>query len=765
MFDSLSRAQKLIVCAHVVLALLYGAVIPPWEAHDETGHFAYINHIVTQRELPRVRQDSRVFLDQSHQPQLYYLIVSALTFWVDRSDNVEPQINTFAFDGSNRRGARIVLRTTGEAFPWRGTVLALHAARVVSALLSGLMLLLIAKTAALLFAGSPGAANLATTIAAFNPQALFMAGMVNNDVLISLIGSALLLTFASLVSASEPLRHSSLVPRSSLVIGLLLGLGLLAKRTSFGLIGFAVVALLYLAWRQRWTLAQTAGRIALSLGTMLLVASPYFVRNLMLYGQLIADRKNDSPILQPSIGTAGIGLLVASRDGWLPQIFINGFRTFWGTFGWGNLQLPDWAYTAFLVFTVIGIVGFIVAVVRPNKPREILIGLALFFFSMVLLPLFQAIFYQNPQLFVGRYLMPALGAFACMVAAGWERLEIRDWRLGTRFSISNLQSLISFFFALITPFAFITPAYTTPISQSNQPALLTFEDVAQVTSIDSKLVYVQDKEGQRPYADIAVTWRALRRTDAQTENFVFGISVLGHNNEVLGQTSVYPGLGNYPSPNWNVGDVFTDRYFVQIEKPCAVLPTQARVSLGLFTMALVTGPIQNTRTTREVSVTRTLKPLDGEGRETTPILGAFRIEQTPPVWKFWQEPMGITGGIWLRQRELPMQAAPGSTLTVKLAYEPAQANNPPATAFVHLLDAKGERVAQRDQPPQSGFYPTHLWVPGECVRETFMLSIPLTATGTLRAVTGFYGADGIRFTTPITTDNDVVELGLIEIKP
>ena len=275
-------------------------------------------------------------------------------------------------------------------------------------------------------------------------------------------------------------------------------------------------------------------------------------------------------------------------------------------------------------------------------------------------------------------------------------------------------------------------------------------------------MYVQDKEGQRPYADITVTWRALRRTD---ENFVFGISVLGYNNEVLGQTSVYPGLGNYPSTNWHAGDVFTDRYFVQIEKPCAVLPTQARISLGVFTMALVTGSINPTNPTRQISVTRTLNPLDGEGRKTAPILGAFRIEQTPPVWKFWQEPLGITGGIWLRQRQLPARAAPGSTLTITLAYEPAQANNPPATAFVHLLDQNGQRVAQQDQQPQSGFYPTNLWVPGECVREAFTLTVPTTATGTLRVVTGFYGADGIRFTTPITTDNDVIDLGLIEIKP
>ncbi|NJM34461.1 MAG: hypothetical protein HC850_06830 [Rhodomicrobium sp.] len=343
MSDTLARTQKLIVFAHIALALLYGAVIPPWEAHDETGHFAYINHIVMQRELPRVQKESSVFLDQSHQPPLYYLIVSALTFWVDRSDDVQPQINTFAFDGSNRRGARIVLRTPIEGFPWRGTVLALHMARIVSALLSGLMVWLIAKAASMLFADSRSAANLATAIAAFNPQALFMAGMVNNDVLISLIGAAVLFVFLSWVTG-----HWSLAIRHWLVVGVLLGLGLLAKRSTYGLIGFAVVALLYFAWRERWALAQTASHLALVLGTMFLVASPYFVRNVLLYGQLIADRKQENPFTSsPSIGTATEGVVVAWRDGWLPQIFINGFRTFWGTFGWGNVQLPDWAYVGF----------------------------------------------------------------------------------------------------------------------------------------------------------------------------------------------------------------------------------------------------------------------------------------------------------------------------------------------------------------------------------------------------------------------------------
>src|SRR5690242_15017925 len=153
----LARWQRGIVIAHIALAVLFGVIVPPWEAHDETGHYAYVNHLVTARSLPDARSNAKVFLDQSHQPPLYYLLVAGLTFWVDRSDQLVPQPNLFAFDGTNRRGTRILLRQPGEAFPWRGTILALHAARLVSALLSGLMILLIAKTTRRLFAGAPAA--------------------------------------------------------------------------------------------------------------------------------------------------------------------------------------------------------------------------------------------------------------------------------------------------------------------------------------------------------------------------------------------------------------------------------------------------------------------------------------------------------------------------------------------------------------------------------------------------------------------------------
>jgi len=758
----ISRLQWLIIAAHLVLAVLYGAVIPPWEAHDETGHYAFIDQLTTERALPVVRADSTVFLDQSHQPPLYYLVAGALTAWVDRRDHLQPAINLFAFDGSNRHGARIVLRTANEAFPWHGTVLALHAARIVSALLSGVMMCLIAQIATQLFPTSPGTAALATAIAAFNPQVLFMAAMVNNDVMVSLIGAAILLVAVRLIQQPDQSSAGRFV-----LLGILLGLALLSKRTSYGLVLFAALLLIGLAWRNRWTLGHMIGRTLAVVGPAVLISAPYFVRNLTLYGTLIADRKIDNPLFtRPAATLFGEGAAVALRDGWVSQIFINGFRTFWGTFGWGNVPLPGWAYFAFLAITVTGSIGFVAALWRADTPRRfVFIGLVTFFVSLLLPSLYQAVFFQNPQLFVGRYLMPALGAFACIVASGlafWVH-----WRPALSNWLDRGLTAALAVFALVVPLAYLQPAYATRlVNLPPQPALLTFETsarqpVAQVLSADTAFVYLQDREGPRPYAHVRLVWRALQRTQA---NFVFGLSVLGYRNEVLGQTNQYPAGGNYPTTAWNAGDMFEDDYYILIDKPCAELPVQARINVAVFEqVSIADTSLPNPSTV--MPMVRALKAVDAESRDTLPVVTPFRVEQSPPMFKIWVPPVAVMGNIWLRQVSLPTTTTAGSRLTVTLAYEPAQSNNPPAKVFVHLLGPDGQPVAQQDQVPHEGFYPTDQWVAGECVRETIVLDVPATASGTLRAMTGFYTADGTRFKTPDEDDNDLVELGSVQVQP
>ena len=60
------------------------------------------------------------------------------------------------------------------------------------------------------------------------------------------------------------------------------------------------------------------------------------------------------------------------------------------------------------------------------------------------------------------------------------------------------------------------------------------------------------------------------------------------------------------------------------------------------------------------------------------------------------------------------------------------------TVFVHLLDASGNIVAQRDAPPRDGKYPTSIWDVGEIVKDEYDLPIPADARGPFSLAIGMY---------------------------
>ncbi|BCX04427.1 MAG: hypothetical protein KatS3mg053_2365 [Candidatus Roseilinea sp.] len=775
----LTRPQWLIVLAHVALALLYGAINPPWEAHDETGHFAYVNHLVATRSLPDAASADKVLFDQSHQPPLYYLVTSALTFWADRGDDVQPEFNHFALDGTNRRGFRIMLRRPEEAFPWRGTIFALHAARAVSALLTGLAVYLIASSANLIFGVGSAAALISTAIAAFNPQVIFMGAMVNNDAMVAAMGAWVAHCMMRIVhdasrmpcctpfdaqtagrgtqdaeretqnvepGSRRPARNADFV-----LLGLALGLAFLSKNSALALIGFAALALAFLAWRGGWPARVLLRRGALTFGSFAAIALPYLGSNLARYGRLLTDRNPNNPILVAPTSVIGEGVWVSIRDAWLPQLFANTFRTFWGKFGWGNVGLPEWAYLAFAAFTLAGAIGCVVGYRRAGRAlRTALAVLLMLGLSMMALPLYRALFYQDPALLPGRYIMPALTAYACLLGFGWSVL-LRRWTFAARALPYALAGGLAAF-ALIVPFAFIQPRYRPGlIAPRGADALLTFGDLVQLVDASAQTAFLPDREGMRHYARVKLTWRVLRATD---RHHAFGVSVLGRNNDVLGSIAVFPNLGNYPSTNWRAGDTFVDAYDILLEKPCARLPALGKLSVTVF-------PFEPLTESRPVSVTNVLPAMDGEGREIAPIVGRFKIGEAPPFPVFWQPPLARFDGIWLRDVQLPAQVRPGETITVALTYETIQPTDRRGTAFLHLLDADGRLVAQDDHAPLNGEYPTDLWDAGECVHESFRLNIPPDARGTLHVATGFYTADGMRFETG--TPDDVALVGEIRV--
>jgi 4-amino-4-deoxy-L-arabinose transferase-like glycosyltransferase len=81
----------------------------------------------------------------------------------------------------------------------------------------------------------------------------------------------------------------------------------------------------------------------------------------------------------------------------------------------------------------------------------------------------------------------------------------------------------------------------------------------------------------------------------------------------------------------------------------------------------------------------------------------------------------------------------GDVLPLALYWRSVQPLGRDYVVFVHLLDAQGNRVAQRDVAPLEGSYPTSQWQVGELLRDDQDLAIPSTVPpGTYQLAVGMY---------------------------
>lgn len=101
----------------------------------------------------------------------------------------------------------------------------------------------------------------------------------------------------------------------------------------------------------------------------------------------------------------------------------------------------------------------------------------------------------------------------------------------------------------------------------------------------------------------------------------------------------------------------------------------------------------------------------------------------------------------------PAEVAAGATLPLALYWKANQPLPADYTVFVHLVDAQGNKLAQRDTPPLDGARPTTTWQPGELLRDNADLAIPAgVPAGTYTLLVGMYDAQtmaGINDSGPI----------------
>ncbi len=165
-------------------------------------------------------------------------------------------------------------------------------------------------------------------------------------------------------------------PRRAFGLGALLGIAFLTKLQSYAAFGIVFFALAWDTWQARrgtsyLTWRRACGRAGIMFGTAMLIASPWLVRNIAVYGLTdpLGLARHDQVVagqLTTAQYIADHGILA------LAQAFVvTTFHSFWGQFGWMGVVLPQRIYTALAVVSglvALGVVAYIVRALRGSEP-------------------------------------------------------------------------------------------------------------------------------------------------------------------------------------------------------------------------------------------------------------------------------------------------------------------------------------------------------------------------------------------------------------
>jgi len=726
----------------LALGVTYSVVNPLFEAPDEVWHTLYVKHLADGKGLPvHDLISEQPWRQEGSQPPLYYLAAALATAWVDTDDaDAVIRYNPHAAIGlaTAYGNKNVMAHTAWEAFPWRGTVLAAHLARLLSVLMGAGTVLCTYLLALEIFPGRRALAAGAAAINAFNPQFLFISAAINNDVAVTLFSSlALWLLVRTLRRGPSTSSGCHPSPRLLLALGIATGLAALSKLSGLGLLPLVATGLALLAWRRRSPRAFVVWSL-LVFGVALAVAGWWYGRNWLLYRDPLG-----LPVMFAVMGRrahppSGLELVVE---------FVGVWKSFWAVFGWYNVLAEPWVYAVCNGLTLLGIAGLILLVVRrlrgtavPALPELALLGL---WTAIVLGSLVGWSQMRYPQ---GRLLFPAISAISILLFLG-----LAQWipqRFTGRLAFAVGTGLLAL--ALISPFRYIAPAYA-------PPPLLAPEEASSIPRpLDADfggrlrlLGYGLDRDTVRPGETIHLTlyWQALAPMEVDYSVFVH---LVGEDDLIVAQRDSYPGQGNLPTSGWSLGPIVEDVYPISIP-PTALAPQACRLVVGAY----------------DYRTMERLPLLDPEGRPKGDSLTLGWVTLLPVEGAVPNPVHFVLGNrVALIGFDLkPTTVRPGEVIHLTLYWQALAPVEEDYTVFTHLLGERDQIWAQKDSQPQGGESPTSGWEPGQVVEDRYELRVyPEAPPGVYDVEVGMYLAEtGKRL--PLAGGGNRILLGKVRVRP
>ena len=725
-----------ILIAFIILAIIYSIATPPFEAGDESRHYAVVKYMADTGRLiiqnhPDTADLQHHWSHEGNQPPLYYALGVALTFWVDTDDwddtfwyNPHTTIgNPLRADNKN-----ITIHPPGETWPWRGDVLALQLIRLLSIVMAAVTVTACYAIALSLFGGNRWLAAGAMAVTAFNPMFIFVSSAVNNDNAVIMFVTLALWVMAMGVTEQKSGNRKLSPYLLTALLGLFIGLGALSKLYALGLLPVVGVFLIWLAFKNRPHFWRNAILWNLTLvAVVALVAGWFYLRNAVLYdGDFLA--------LQVMRDTAGqreqtptLATLRAEFEG---------FRiAYWALFGGVNILVDSWIYGVLdwvSLIAVVGVTAFIVvrgayyvfhrhsAIISHALRATHHISIPTFFILLgwYLIMVAGFIIWNLTQpAGQGRLFYPAIAAISALGMLGLTWWLPRRGQMITAVVVSVGLCL----FALLSPFLYIIPAYARPplITQSKLPANLTPVDF----TYDGKMRligYQLHTPTIHPAEALGLTlfWEVLQPMDLDYSTF---IHLLGRQREVIGQLDSYPGGGKWPTTLLSPGDILVDTYHVAI-KPEAELnhaPTQLLIAVGIYDL-------------NELGLPG--KPVTNANSESVePTIGSAKlIPWQWPVPNTSRAPINFFDKVTLTNHKVDTDAP-----AIKFTWQVNQPLDTDYTVFIQLWQ-EGQHIAGFDGPPVQGNYPTSLWESGEVVVDIHPLDLSTLPSGEYELLIGLY---------------------------
>lgn len=401
---------------------LYALLMPPWQAPDEVAHFVYARLIVDLGRLPVAAEAP---------PELQTDILASLArhrAWTHRGEAAPEPLpaalnqTTFSYDLILPRFSLGYFPYALAVWPVRAAAIEtqLMAMRLASVLMGALVVLVTFAVARLALPRRPAVAAASALVVLLLPQHTFINASVNDGNTAALAAT---LTLYFLVRLAHERVSWPLVAGA----GGWAAFAILCKATAYFLIPLLVLTGAILIWRRwpaggsraAWRRLAAAAAALLALGALAVLAAMYLPRLEYLRRMLNLGLR-----LWGDFDARWAALMA---DGRLLAVLADTVRTFWGTFGWVVVWLPEGWYTLCFALTGLAVVGLAIQFWRARRPGRrpglapVILGAAALCAAGVL----GAWFLASPDglsYYQGRYLFGAIAPLATLLAVGWAAL-------------------------------------------------------------------------------------------------------------------------------------------------------------------------------------------------------------------------------------------------------------------------------------------------------------------------------------------------------